>query len=68
MKGNFGKRDFILKNKENIIRAYDDNVTLSKIAGVYGVSVGCISNNLKLWGVRKKHGVKYLLNKMVLQG
>ncbi|MCK4446834.1 MAG: hypothetical protein KAW56_07110 [Candidatus Marinimicrobia bacterium] len=68
MRGNFEKRDLILRNKENIIRAYDDKVTLSKIAKVYGVSVGCISNNLKLWGVRKRHGVKYLLNRIALQG
>jgi hypothetical protein len=68
MRDNFKKRDYILRNKENIIRAYNNNVSLSKIAKVCGVSVGCISNNLKLWGVRRKHGVRYLLNKMVLQG
>ena len=68
MKGNFEKRDSILENKENIIRAYNGNISISKIAGIYGVSVGCISNNLKKWEVRKKHGVKYLLGKMILQG
>jgi len=63
---NFEKRDLILKNKKDIIREYNDNVSISEIAKIYKVSTGCISNNLKLWGIRKKHGIKYILSKLIL--
>ena len=64
-KNNFEKHDSILRNKESIIKEYDNNVSISKIAKIYGVSIGCISNNLKLWGVRKNHGIKFLLREVI---
>jgi len=64
-KNNFKKRNSILKNKEDIISKYNNDIPMTRIAKVYGVSIGCISNNLKLWGVRKKHGLKFLLRNLI---
>lgn len=61
------KHDLLLKNKSDIIKKYNGDVPIKEIAKTYGVSVGCISDNLKLWGVRREHGVKYLLRKMILE-
>ena len=57
------KYNFILKNKEDIIERYRGNIPVKKIAKIYKVSEGCIYVNLKLWGVIKRHGIKYLLTK-----
>jgi hypothetical protein len=38
-----------------------------KIANIYGVSAGCIANNLRLWGILKRHGIKYLLAKCLIE-
>ena len=55
------KHDIIIKNKKDIIKQYNSDISIKEIAEIYGVSIGCISNNLKLWGVRKRSGIKYLL-------
>jgi len=62
------KHKILLKNKRYIIERYNKNIPIKKIARIYRVSTGCISNNLKLWGIRRKHGVKYLLGKILLKG
>jgi len=63
-----GKHDGIIKNKKNILKAYNENIPIKEIARVYKVSTSCISNNLKLWGAIKKYGIRYLLKKMILEG
>lgn len=59
------KHDDILKNKKDIIKKYNNGIPIKEIAKMYEVSTGCINNNLNLWGIRKKHGIKYLLGKML---
>ena len=61
------KHDEIVKNKKDIIKAYNENIPIIKIAKIYKVSEGCISGNLRLWGAVQKHGIKYLLEKMLLR-
>ena len=62
------KHNILLRNKNDIIEKYNDDVSITEIAEMYGVTIGCISNNLKLWGIRKRSGIKYLLSKMLLEG
>jgi len=62
------KHKMLLKNKKDIIKQYNDFVPVKLIAREYGVTISCISINLKKWGIRKKHGIKYLLNKAFLKG
>lgn len=62
------KHNDVLKNKKDIIRKYNNDMPIKEIAKIYKVSTGCISNNLKLWGIRKKHGIKYILGKLILEG
>ena len=62
------KHDILLENMDDIIHAHNENIPIKEIAKVYEVSGGCISHNLKLWGVIKKHGIKYLLRKMISEG
>jgi len=57
------KHERILKNKDDIIKEFKDGISIEKIAKIYRVSGGCISNNLRLWDIRNKHGIKYLLGK-----
>ena len=57
------KHDIIIKNKKDIIKQYKDYMPIKLIAREYGVSIGCISNNLKLWGVRRRSGIRHLLKK-----
>ena len=59
------KHDEIVRNKKDIIKAYNENIPIKEIARIYKVSGGCISKNLKLWGAVQKHGIKYLLGKML---
>ena len=59
------KHDEIVRNKKDIIKAYDENISIKEIAEIYKVSGGCISNNLRLWGIIRKHGIKYILGKML---
>ena len=62
------KHERILENKEDIIKQYKDFVPVRVIAREYGVSGGCISDNLRIWGAREKHGIRNLLAKMLLEG
>lgn len=62
------KHERLLKNKRDIIRQYKDYVPIKLIARGYGVSMSCIANNLKLWGIGKRSGIKYLLGKTLLEG
>ena len=64
-KNNFIKHDSILKNKKDIIKMYNECIPIQKISVKYNVTTGCISNNLKLWGVRKKHGLRFLLRNLL---
>ena len=59
------KHDRIMKNKNDIIEMYNGNIPIKEIAKIYKVSGGCINNNLRLWGAIKKHGIKYLLGKLI---
>jgi len=61
------KHNVILENKKDIIKKYNESVPIEEIAKKYKVSGFCISNNLKLWGMKKKHGIRYLLGKMILE-
>ena len=61
---NFKKHNLILENREDIIRKYNRHTSMKEIAKLYGVTTGCISLNLKLWGIRKKHGVKFLMREI----
>ena len=60
------KHERILKNKKDIIKQYKNYVPVKLIAREYGLSISCISNNLRLWGI-KRQGIKYLLGKMLLE-
>jgi len=60
------KHNVILENKKDIIKKYKDYIPVKLIAREYGLSIGCINNNLKLWGIRRS-GIKYLLGKMILE-
>ena len=62
------KHEMLLKNKKDIITKYNNSVPVKEIAKIYGLSISCISNNLKLWGIRRKSGIRYLLRKMILEG
>ena len=55
------------KEKNNIIKKYNENVPTKKIAKEYGVTVDTIHKRLKRWGIRKRSGIKYLLGKMILE-
>lgn len=57
--------NIIMKNKRDIIEKYNKNIPIKEIARLYEVSIACIRYNLKKWGVRKKHGIKYLLAKYI---
>ena len=59
------KHDFILENKEDIIKKHNENIPIKEIARTYKVSGGCINDNLRLWGEIKRHGIKYLLGKIL---
>ena len=56
------KHEVIIKNKRDIIKQYKDYVPVKLIAREYGLSTSCISNNMRLWGI-KRSGIKYLLGK-----
>ena len=62
------KHERLLKNKKDIIKQYKEYVPVKLIAREYGVSMSCITINLKLWEVRKRSGIKYLLRKALLEG
>ncbi len=69
------KHEKILRDKNIIIETYNkycsgygDSVKVcKKIASVYGVSVSCIHNHLHLWGIKKDHGIKYQLRRLLLE-
>lgn len=68
------KHERLLKDKNIIIKIYNNHYIkygdakkiTQKIANIYGVSASCISGNLRLWGILKRHGIKYLLGEMLL--
>ena len=62
------KHKTLLKNRNDIIRQYKDYVPVKLIAREYGVSEAYIYLKLRLWGIKKRSGIKYLLGKMILQG
>jgi len=64
------KHNRLLKNKDIIIKFYNEhnnygNMAYKKIAKVYGVSTSTIGHNFKLWGVKRKSGIKFLLREML---
>ena len=61
------KHNRIMKNKDDIIKMYEEKIPLEEIAKIYKVSLHCIWENLKSWGAIKGHGIKYLLGKMLLE-
>ena len=62
------KHNFILNNKVDIVKKYEEDISIKEIAGIYKVTPHCIWNNLKSWGLLKEHGIKSLLRKMILEG
>ena len=61
------KHERLLKNKRDIIKQYKDYVPVKLIAKEYGVSLSCISQNIRNWDINRK-GIKYLLGKALLEG
>jgi len=59
------KHNIIMKNKRDIIKKYNENISIKEIAKTYELSYSCIQRNLRLWGIRKKHGIRYLLGKCI---
>lgn len=57
------KHNFILKNKVDIVKKYKEGVTIKEIADIYKITESSIRHNIKLWGLLKRHGIKYLLSK-----
>lgn len=55
-------------NRKDIIRQYNNSVPIRIIAEKYGVAESTIYKRLERWGVKKRSGIKYLLNKMILEG
>ena len=62
------KHKMLLENKKVIIKQYKDFIPVKSIAKEYRLSISCIYQNLRLWGVRKRSGIKNLLGKMLLEG
>ncbi len=58
-------RNVIIKNKTDIIKKYKENIPIKEIARIYKISERCINDNLRLWGAIKRHGIKYLLGKLL---
>lgn len=56
-----------MKNKKDIIKKHNENIPIKEIAEMYKMSISCINNNLKIWGIRKRHGIKYLLAKCLIE-
>ena len=59
------KHKILLENKKGIIKKYNENIPIKEIAKIYKVSYSCIRNNLRLWGIRKNSGIRYLLAKCI---
>ena len=59
------KHEKLLKNKDIIIDMYNDKIPMEEIGIQYSVTGFCIHHNLKSWGVIRKHGIKYLLGKLI---
>ena len=55
----------MIKDKKDIIKKYNDNIPIQKIAKDYGVTKNTIYKRLERWGVRKRSGIRYLLGKMI---
>ncbi|MCK4320966.1 hypothetical protein KAX08_00385 [candidate division WOR-3 bacterium] len=54
-----------MKSKKDIIKKYNDNIPILKIAEEYGVTKDTIYKRLKSWGIRRRSGIRHLLYKMV---
>jgi len=51
------KHKSVLKNKKDIIKQYKDYVPTKLIAREYGVTRGCIYQNLRDWGIKRENGI-----------
>jgi len=51
------KHTSVLKNKKDIIKQYKDYVPTKLIAREYGVTRGCIYQNLRDWGIKRENGI-----------
>ena len=55
------------KEKNNIIKKFNENVPITEIAKEYGVKKNTIYKRLGRWGIRRRSGIKRLLGKMILE-
>lgn len=62
------KHKMLLRNKVDIVKEFNNNIPVKKIAKKYELSISCINQNLKKWGLRKKHGIRHILSKLILEG
>lgn len=60
-------QNIILKNRIDIIKKYRANIPIKEIAEKYKVPYMRIWDNLKIWDEIKKHGIKYLLAKCLIE-
>jgi len=58
----------MIQEKKDIIKKYNENMPVEEIAKAYSVTSTCIYKRLSRWGIKKRSGIKYLLNKMILEG
>lgn len=65
------KHEKLLRDRNIIIKIYDGaeygNKIVNQIAKKYNISDTCIYKNLKLWDVKRKGSIKYLLGKILLK-
>jgi len=55
------------KEKEDIIKKYNENMPIKEIAKIYKLTPISIYKRLEKWGIKKKSGIRYLLGKMILE-
>jgi len=55
------------KEKEDIIKKYNENMPIKEIAKIYKLAPISIYKRLERWGVKKRSGIKYLLGKIILE-
>ena len=62
------KHELVLNNKDNIIKAYQNGMSVNEIAAIYKISGYCIYYNIRNWNkLNKKHGIKYLLKNLIIK-
>ena len=62
------KHELVLNNKDNIIKAYQNGMSVNEIAAIYKISGGCVYYNIRNWNkLNKKHGIKYLLKNLMIK-